>query len=166
MVLGFIFWSSVPSLCQTQLGYASHYAKSASGARTANGERLHHDSMTCAHRTFPFGTVLQVTHLRNGRTILVRVNDRGPYTSGRIIDLSWEAAKQLGMLHEGIAKVSVHRADNIVIPLLAPKEHIVFPKLEVESIEMADTIKPIWQEDLLIEHKVVQKKKRSKKALK
>ena len=77
------------ALCaQSQSGKATFYAKRATGARTANGERLHHDSMTCAHRTFPFGTLLQVMNPKNGKSVVVRVNDRGPFVRGRIIDLS------------------------------------------------------------------------------
>ena len=136
LVLGFIFWSSAPSLCQTQLGYASHYAKSASGARTANGERLHHDSMTCAHRTFPFGTVLQVTHLKNGRTILVRVNDRGPFRKGRVIDLSWGAAKELGMIAQGIAPVTVEKVNEFNMPF-KPEDEVI-PKLELDVADILE----------------------------
>ena len=93
----------------TQKGKASYYSKRWTGRRTANGERLHHDSMTCAHRTYPFGTLLRVTHKGNGRQVVVRVTDRGPFVRGRIIDLSWGAAKALGMLAQGIAHVTVER---------------------------------------------------------
>lgn len=144
-------------LAQTQHGIASFYAKRATGSRTANGERLHHDSMTCAHRDHPFGTYLRVTHMNNQRSVIVRVNDRGPYVRGRIIDLSWGAARELGMLGQGIAKVEVVVADGIIIPLKAPDEHLTFPKLSIDPIELADTLKPIWQEDLLIDHKKVER---------
>ncbi|MBF0965366.1 MAG: septal ring lytic transglycosylase RlpA family protein, partial [Alloprevotella sp.] len=76
-----------------QKGKATFYSKRATGARTASGERLHHDSLTCAHRTYPFGTLLKVTNLNNGNTVVVRVTDRGPFAKGRIIDLSYAAAK-------------------------------------------------------------------------
>lgn len=94
---------------QTQSGKATFYAKGATGARTANGERLHHDSMTCAHRTYPFGTLLQVINPRNGKQVVVRVNDRGPFIKGRIIDLSWGAAKELGIIAQGVAMVEVKK---------------------------------------------------------
>jgi len=74
---------------------------------TSSGERLHHDSMTCAHRTHPFGTLLKVTNPANDSVVVVKVNDRGPFGRGRIIDLSWGAAKLLGILRQGIAKVVV-----------------------------------------------------------
>lgn len=61
---------------QTQTGKASFYSKRATGSRTSNGERLHHDSLTCAHRTYPFGTLLRVTNERNGKQVIVRVTDR------------------------------------------------------------------------------------------
>ena len=92
---------------QTTTGTASYYSKRSTGSRTASGERLHHDSLTCAHRTYPFGTRLKVTHQGNGKSVIVRVTDRGPFIRGRIVDLSWGAARELGMLGQGIAKVSV-----------------------------------------------------------
>ena len=95
-----------------QRGKATYYSKRATGARTSSGERLHHDSLTCAHRTYPFGTKLQVTNLQNGRSVVVRVTDRGPFARGRIIDLSWRAAKELGILTQGVAMVEVVRADD------------------------------------------------------
>jgi len=92
---------------QTQRGIASYYGKRATGRLTSSGERLHHDSMTCAHRTHPFGTLLKVFNPHNKRSVVVKVNDRGPFGRGRIIDLSWGAAQQLGILRRGIAKVDV-----------------------------------------------------------
>lgn len=100
---------SLTTLAQTQRGKASFYSKKWTGRRTASGERLHHDSLTCAHRTYPFGTLLRVTHQGNHKQVVVRVTDRGPYARGRIIDLSWGAARQLGMLSQGIAHVTVER---------------------------------------------------------
>ena len=65
------------------------------GARTASGERVHSGALTAAHKTLPFGTMVRVTNLRNGRTVVVRINDRGPYTKGRVIDVTPAAAEQL-----------------------------------------------------------------------
>ena len=67
--------------------------------------------MTCAHRTHAFGTVLRVTELESGRSVLVKVTDRGPFTPGRVIDLSWAAARRLGILDRGVARVRVERAE-------------------------------------------------------
>ena len=77
------------------------------GARTASGERVHSGGLTAAHKTLPFGTKVRVTHLGNGKSVDVKINDRGPYIAGRIIDLSKAAAGVIGMQGQGIAKVKV-----------------------------------------------------------
>lgn len=92
---------------EVEYGYATYYSKRLEGRRTSSGERLHKDSMTCAHRTHPFGTKLLVTNPRNGRQVIVRVNDRGPFARGRIIDLSYGAAQYLDIISHGVAKVEV-----------------------------------------------------------
>ncbi len=86
---------------------ASYYGRQFHGRRTASGERYDMKAMTAAHRSLAFGTVVQVTHLKNGKSVKVRINDRGPFIRGRIIDLSHAAARRLGMLAEGVAKVEV-----------------------------------------------------------
>jgi rare lipoprotein A len=88
-----------------QRGTASFYGPGFQGRETANGETFDMNDMTCAHRTLPFGTVLLVRNLDNGREATVRVNDRGPYVGGRIIDLSRAAADEIGMLQTGTAEV-------------------------------------------------------------
>ena len=158
----FIFHSSLLS-AQVQTGKASFYAKKATGWRTANGERLHHDSMTCAHRTYPFGTLLKVTNLTNDQSVIVRVNDRGPFVRGRIVDLSWGAAKAIGMILHGIATVTVEQAYSVTIPLRPHDMQIELPKVRVEPVELPDTLRTIWQEDELIYHK---KKNLKKKVIK
>jgi len=127
---------------QTQRGKATYYSKRATGHRTANGERLHHDSMTCAHRTYPFGTLLKVTNTGNGQSVVVRVNDRGPFVRGRIIDLSWGAARKIGMLSQGVAPVTVeritHKPEELVhIPLRELPDTIEMPSL-IDEIEVPD----------------------------
>jgi len=107
--LFFVFRFSSLSAQQVQKGKATFYSKRATGARTANGERLHHDSMTCAHRTYPFGTLLRVKNPANGREVVVRVTDRGPFVRGRIIDLSWGAAQKLGIIAQGVAMVEIQK---------------------------------------------------------
>ncbi len=91
----------------TELGFASYYARSLQGRRTASGARYDQRAMTCAHRTHAFGTLLRVTDVESGRSVLVRVTDRGPFAPGRVVDLSWAAARQLGILERGIAHVRV-----------------------------------------------------------
>ena len=88
-------------------GIASYYADSLHGNKTASGERYDKNELTAAHPWLPFGTRLLVTNLKNGRTVEVRVNDRGPFIKGRIIDLSRAAAKELKMIRSGITKVTI-----------------------------------------------------------
>lgn len=95
-------------------GAASYYANKFEGRRTANGERFRQSEMTCAHRTLPFGTKLRVTNLQNNKTIIVRVNDRGPYVKGRIIDLSFKAAKALDFVKNGHAKVKIELNNQVI----------------------------------------------------
>ena len=126
------FCPVVPALSQRQTGIASFYAKRATGSRTANGERLHHDSLTCAHRTHPFGTRLKVTDLATDQTVVVRVNDRGPFVRGRIIDLSWGAARALGILAKGLAKVTIEPTE--AFPYVVLPIDSLYHKVELPTI--------------------------------
>jgi rare lipoprotein A len=91
----------------TQAGIASWYGPRFHGRRTASGERYDQDKMSAAHRTLRFGTRVEVTHVKNGRSVEVRINDRGPYRRGRIIDVSRAAAAELGMKAAGLARVQI-----------------------------------------------------------
>ena len=93
-----------------QIGIASWYDSNKAGHPTASGERYDPSALTAAHRKFPFGTQLNVINLENGRSVTVRVNDRGPYLDNRILDLSNEAAYQLGMKKPGLVAVCVQNA--------------------------------------------------------
>ena len=126
-----------------QKGKASFYSRRATGSRTANGERLHHDSLTCAHRTYPFGTLLKVSNPANGQSVIVRVTDRGPFVRGRIIDLSWRAAKELGILQQGIAQVIVERYSTSIVPF-KPEDTIDIPELDLGINDNTDNVKPVW----------------------
>jgi rare lipoprotein A len=86
-------------------GMASYYGESFRGRTTASGERFDPDTLTAAHRTLPFGTCLRVENPATGRSVRVRVNDRGPYAKGRIIDLSESAARLLDLVQKGVARV-------------------------------------------------------------
>ena len=88
-------------------GTASYYGARHHGNRTASGEPFNQNGLTAAHRELPFGTRVQVTNLGNDKSVVVRINDRGPHTRGRLIDLSRAAAQQLDMLRSGTAKVRV-----------------------------------------------------------
>ena len=94
-----------------QVGHASWYALH---SRTASGEQMDPSAMTAAHRSLPFGTKVLVENLSNGRSVVVRINDRGPFVGGRIIDVSKAAASSLGMLGSGTAQVRSHRVRKIV----------------------------------------------------
>ena len=128
-----------------QRGKASYYAKNLNGRRTASGERLHPDSLTCAHRSYPFGTMLQVYNPANGRRVIVRVTDRGPFVHGRIIDLSWRAAKELDIIGAGVTMVVVQKVDHLIIPF-QPIDEIEIPDLELQTNEGPPPLTPYWQD--------------------
>jgi rare lipoprotein A len=90
-----------------QRGIASWYGKDFHGRRTANGEIYNMYAMTAAHKTLPLGTYVKVTNLRNDKTVVVRINDRGPFIRGRVIDMSYASAKKLGLVGPGTAPVEV-----------------------------------------------------------
>jgi rare lipoprotein A len=131
---------------QSQKGKASYYSRKFSGRRTASGERLHHDSLTCAHRSYPFGTLLKVYNPANDRSVIVRVTDRGPFVRGRIIDLSWRAAKELDIISKGVAMVTVQRVEDVITPFRPDHEEIELPELDLETNDGAPDMTPSWQE--------------------
>jgi len=88
-------------------GEASYYGPKFHGKKTANGEIFDMYKKSAAHRTLPFNTILEVTNLDNQKRVIVRVNDRGPFVKGRILDLSYEAAREIDMISSGVARVSV-----------------------------------------------------------
>ena len=151
------------SSAQTQKGKASYYALKFTGRKTASGERMHHDSLTCAHRTYPFGTQLKVTNPANGKSVIVRVTDRGPYVKGRIIDLSARAAREIGIIAQGIAPVIVERHHPAIVPFMP--DDIELPDFEIGTNEGSDS-KPIWvalKEDR--DRKIREQKAREEEAL-
>ncbi len=91
----------------TEVGIASYYADKYHGRPTASGEVFNMNDLTAAHRTLPFGTRVRVTQLDNNRSVIVRINDRGPFIEGRVIDLSRAAAEQLQFTRAGLTKVRV-----------------------------------------------------------
>ena len=102
LVLGIFLLIASTVITQAETGIASWY----SDTRTASGERFNPKAMTCAHKTLKFGTVVTITG-DNGKSIKCRINDRGPYVKGRIIDLTRGAAQRLGMLQRGLMKVTL-----------------------------------------------------------
>jgi len=106
-LLGAALMVTLNAAMADQVGRASWYALT---SKTASGERMNPNALTAAHRSLPFGTKVLVENLSNGRSVVVRINDRGPFAGGRIIDLSKAAAAQIGMINAGTAKVRVKRA--------------------------------------------------------
>jgi rare lipoprotein A len=120
----FIFSFLVLFLCvksfaqdANQVGLASYYSNSLQGKRTASGDRYHQDSLTCAHRTYPFGTLLKVRNLSNDKEVIVEVTDRGPFGRSKIIDLSHRAAESIGLISAGVAQVEISVCDDVEYPL-------------------------------------------------
>jgi rare lipoprotein A len=95
---------------EAEVGKASFYAHRFHGRSTASGETYDESKMTAAHRTLPFGTRVRVTNLENGKAVTLRVNDRGPHRKGRVIDVSYKAAKRLGFVRDGVTRVKVEVA--------------------------------------------------------
>jgi rare lipoprotein A len=109
---GSIFSQATDTLYRKE-GVASYYAKKFHGRKTANGDMFHVDSLTAAHKTLPFGTMVRVTNLKNQKSVIVRINDRGMAGKKRVIDLSPAAAKEIGMIKSGLQKV---RVEEILAP--------------------------------------------------
>lgn len=96
-----------PETHELERGRASYYSNKLAGRKTANGERYNPRAFSAAHRSLPFGTYVRVRHTATKKEVVVRINDRGPFTSGRIIDLSMRAASELGIVGDGLADVSI-----------------------------------------------------------
>ncbi len=110
LVTGCISFVTGDSLAgNNQCGSASWYGPGFNGKKAASGEKFNQNAMTAAHKTLPFGTVVRVVYQRTGKSVNVRINDRGPYVGGRIIDLSKAAASQLGIIGPGTGKVCLTR---------------------------------------------------------
>ncbi len=99
--------AGIKSLRQAAQGIASWYGPGFHGRKTASGEKFNQNALTAAHRSLPFGTRVKVTNLNNGRSVVVRINDRGPFTRGRIVDLSAGAARAIGLKSSGTAPVRI-----------------------------------------------------------
>lgn len=102
---------SMSVVCSQESGYASFYSKRLHGRHTSDGGHYHNDSLTCAHKTYPFGTLLLVRNPKNNNEVIVKVTDRGPHTRNRLIDLSYYAAERLDIIRAGVAKVEITEID-------------------------------------------------------
>lgn len=135
IMLVLFIMAALPSLCQ-QKGKASYYSRRSNGARTSSGTRLNNDSLVCAHRTHPFGTLLKVRNTANGKEVIVKVIDRGPHARGRVIDISYEAARRLGILAAGVALVEVSVYDDTRVPFKAKPAET--PELDIDFVSPVD----------------------------
>ena len=100
-----------PEATELGTGMASYYGDELAGRRTASGERFNPDELTAAHRTLPFGSKVRVTNPKSGKSVVVRINDRGPFTRGRLIDVSEAAARQIGLVAAGHGPVKLALLD-------------------------------------------------------
>ena len=152
LLLSFLLF---PATCTSLLaqptmvkGNASYYSDKLHGRRMANGERYNRDSMTCAHRKFPFGTLLKVRNPRNDRTVIVRVTDRGPFSKRFIIDLSRAAARELGIIAAGFSMVEITPYHPREIPYRVEEDSLPeIPELDFQYNPAATYPEPAWQRD-------------------
>lgn len=105
VLLCFSAAATAVSVGDTETGVAAYYSNVFQGRRTASGERYDKNALTAAHKTLPFGARVRVTNLQNEKSVELKINDRGPYSKKRIIDVSRRAAKDLGFIREGLTKV-------------------------------------------------------------
>ena len=131
---------------QPQKGNASYYADYFHGRTMSNGQKYHRDSMTCAHLHYPLGTWLKVRNITNGREVVVRVTDRGPYSRKFVIDLSRAAARQLDIIHYGWRPVEITPFTPGHVPfILEPQREK--PVLNLGFSDDETDLAPYWQED-------------------
>ena len=139
-----------------QEGTASWYGGKFHGRKTASGERFNTYDLTAAHRTLPMNTLVKVTNLSNGKSVVVRINDRGPYVGKRVIDLSYSAANELGFVKRGVAKVRLERIPRAKPQLIEenpnPEVYTVMeaqdPAIENAVIQVIQEIDPVPQQEI------------------
>ena len=130
LILILLAFASAPAafaqvkLGKTETGHASYYATRFNGKKTSFGEVHKSTELSAAHRSYPLNTMLEVTNLDNDEKVIVRVNDRGPYAKNRLVDLSNEAARLLGIIAKGVANVSIRVVGMEGMVLLDPNEQI------------------------------------------
>lgn len=116
------------TIYKVQSGVASYYSSRFHGRRTASGEKYNNNYLTAAHKTLPLNTMLEITNLSNNKKVIVRVNDRGPHTKSRMVDLSKAAAKELEMVAQGVANVTVRVVGHdgkVSGHLITPSEEVI-----------------------------------------
>ena len=135
-------------LFSQESGKASFYASKFHGKNTSSGIPYDKDSLTCAHKTFPFGTLLKITNPQNNRSVIVKVTDRGPFSEKRLLDLSYAAAKELDIIRQGIATVEVKKwlfspfypskipTDKTGIFILTKSKEEIYAKLKIDKTKV------------------------------
>lgn len=138
---------SLTALHAQERGKASYYSNSLHGRRMSSGVKYHRDSMFCAHKRYELGQLLQVTNVSNGKSVIVKVADRGPHARGRIIDLSYAAAKAIGIISAGVAMVEVRPVkNNIVVPFKDDsKQELPELDFELSSDLTPSDYEPAWK---------------------
>lgn len=121
LIIGFFLFTFISSTFAVKYGNASYYSSKLKGRHTTDGGKYHPDSLTCAHRSYPFGTILKVRNPKNDREVIVKVTDRGPYQRRLMIDLSYSAAKTLDIVRAGIARVEI-----TILDAMPPKVPLLF----------------------------------------
>lgn len=154
------------------MGRASYYSDKLHGNFMSNGERYNKDSMTCAHLKYPFGTLLKVRNLSNGKEVIVRVTDRGPHTRRFVIDLSKAAAKKLDIIRSGHSMVEITPYHERKVPYRWADDNPKDKELDISFIPAAGFSTPFWQTDSAFlakkeqPHKIKNLKKKVHKILK
>lgn len=138
---------SLTALHAQERGKASYYSNSLHGRRMSSGVKYHRDSMFCAHKRYELGQLLQVTNVSNGKSVIVKVADRGPHARGRIIDLSYAAAKAIGIISAGVAMVEVRPVkNNITVPYKDDsKQELPELDFELSSDLTPSDYEPAWK---------------------
>lgn len=138
---------SLTALHAQERGKASYYSNSLHGRRMSSGVKYHRDSMFCAHKRYELGQLLQVTNVSNGKSVIVKVADRGPHARGRIIDLSYAAAKAIGIISAGVAMVEVRPVkNNITVPYKDDsKQELPELDFEISSDLTPSDYEPAWK---------------------
>ncbi len=138
IILGLFLCLGIGVQAAEEFGIASYYADAFHGRKTASGELYHKDKLTAAHKDLPFGTMIKVTRLDNKKSVVVKVNDRGPYIKGRIVDLSKAAAKKLDLITVGKARVKVEvisRGEEDLISSSVPVPNLESLRSEEKKVE-------------------------------
>ena len=150
LILLFIF--NISSSSQ-QNGNATYYSNKLQGRHTSDGGKYHPDSMTCAHRTYPLGTILKIRNPKNDKEVIVKVTDRGPFQRRLMVDVSYCAAKVLDIVRLGIAQVEVTKLDAMpfIIPTLFSIP-IPFPKVPIQSISIMLKMNDIQKSTKLVKN--------------